>query len=947
VNDSSSDRHPLEALAEEFTERLRRGGKPSVEDYAREHGELGEMIREVFPAIVEMELLKRRKEQTGPPTGLPGASRPEKLGDFRILREIGRGGMGVVYEAEQESLERRVAVKVLPNRSFLDPKQHKRFEREARTAAKLHHTNIVPVFGVGNHGDCHYYVMQFIDGVGLDDVLGELRRIRETSSGAAGEDGTETCRRACAARSIARALWSGKATSEPGDSTPPAQMDPGYWKCVARIGLQAANALHYAHTQGILHRDIKPANLLIDSQGFVWITDFGLAKALDGDPVSQTGDLVGTLRYMAPEQLSGQPQARSDIYGLALTLYELITLEPAFDEPDSKKLIQAITQGEPARPRKLNPRIPLDLETIVLKAAAHEAGHRYASAEELSADLQRYLDDVPIRARRTSTLGRLWRWSRRNRAVASLAGTALTLLVLLAVVATAGYLETRKAMQGESRQRRNAEASSELALEALDKIFEQFAPSRSVPASSLTLAGNEPESEADGGAESEGDDGPEAIEVPVQPVLSKQAAALLEHLLEFYDRLAERGKNDAKLRRKVAEANRRVGDIRQQLGFFPEAKAAYERALEVYHVLQEGSPLDEELRIELARIHNELGTVSRALSEPGRVFYEKALAILTAEPPGGASSKPASPQLSYELARTHYLLGKGRSSSANPLGPASGFARMRDPRDQKTHLRKAIEILEGLLDADPRVPDYRQLLARAHREMPPAWVPGQMPRMEGLGKATAILQKLVDDFPDVPEYRHDLSETYAMAQGGGRPFRPDASQSRRDSLRKALEISEGLVADHPQVPNYAVSQVHIRLKLASALGQAEELDEAESSYRRALALQAVLCLRYPEAPSYKIWKSSAQESLARLLRKRGQLKEARSLLEESVAVLEAAGRTSRDARRTSQFLLSSSLRSLAKVLTDLGEVNRAAEVQKRAEELVPRPRGTKPSGESP
>ena len=215
---------------------------------------------------------------------------------------------------------------------------------------------------------------------------------------------------------------------------------------MARIGVQVADALEYAHRQGTLHRDIKPANLLLDNRGTVWIADFGLAKLADLDDLTHSGDMVGTLRYMAPEQFEGKADARSDVYSLGLTLYELLTLRPAFDEKDRRRLIRQVTQEEPPRPRKLNPAIPRDLETIVVKAMACHPEHRYQTAGRLAADLRCFLEDRPIRARRATPLGRLWRWCRRNRAVAALAGTALALLVAVAVVASVGYLLTHRAL---------------------------------------------------------------------------------------------------------------------------------------------------------------------------------------------------------------------------------------------------------------------------------------------------------------------------------------------------------------------------------------------------------------------------------------------------------------------------------------------------------------------
>ncbi len=375
--------------------------------------------------------------------GGTAAAPPERLGDYRILREIGRGGMAVVYEAEQVSLGRHVALKVLPQQLLPNPKQQQRFEREARAAARLHHTNIVPVFGVGEEDGLHYYVMQYIQGQGLDEVLSELRRLKHEKqpSGAGPLSGElKGSTSALSVETVARAMLTlgdgppscvpdpgldevggtgASLTSQRDDGGSPSAVGspsgsslvlPGptgegrkskaesYWHSVARIGAQVAGALHYAHQQGVLHRDIKPSNLLLDSQGSVWITDFGLAKAADEADLTATGDILGTLRYMAPERFRGTSDPRGDVYALGTTLYELLTLCPAFVGTDRESLIHRITQSEPTRPTRLDPEVPRDLETICLKAIDREPTHRYQTAGELAEDLRRFLEDRPIQA---------------------------------------------------------------------------------------------------------------------------------------------------------------------------------------------------------------------------------------------------------------------------------------------------------------------------------------------------------------------------------------------------------------------------------------------------------------------------------------------------------------------------------------------------------------------
>ena len=250
-----SERDPLEMLAAEFMERLRQGQRPSVEEYAEQHPELAEEIRELFPTIAMTERLKARQEQTSGGRATLGAAQLSRLGDFRIIREIGRGGMGVVFEAEQESLKRRVAVKVLPRQALLDEKHLKRFQREARIAANLHHTNIVEVFGVGEQDGFHYYVMQFIEGVGLDAVVPKLAKAIQLAGGNESAPASVSPEKNSLTAVVRQLLGAEGFENRRLLST--------YWQNVARIGLQAADALSYAHSQGVLHRDIKPANLLL------------------------------------------------------------------------------------------------------------------------------------------------------------------------------------------------------------------------------------------------------------------------------------------------------------------------------------------------------------------------------------------------------------------------------------------------------------------------------------------------------------------------------------------------------------------------------------------------------------------------------------------------------------------------------------------------------------
>ena len=862
---SEPDAELIEKLLEEFAERLRGGQSPLIAEYEAAYPQCAAEIRELFPAVQAMEHIALHRHQNSN-SGVTAAEVPDRLGDFRIVREIGRGGMGIVYEAQQESLSRRVAVKVLPRSALLNPTTLQRFEREAHTAAHLHHTNIVPVFGVGEHEGFHYIVMQLIQGVGLDRILGQSLPSTEPPAQPAAAEQAEPSR--------LRGAGFGQALPMRELLSPGSQR----WQIVARIGIQAAMGLDYAHRRGTLHRDIKPANLLIDDQGTVWISDFGLAKAMDHDDVSQTGDVVGTLRYMAPERFRGQVDARSDIYSLGLTLYELLTLRPAFERSSPSVLMKRIVEEQPVRPRLVNKAIPSDLEIIVLKAMAPDPTHRYATAGELADDLGRFLDDRPICARRVGPAERLWRWARRNRVVAGLIGLAVALLVLVAVVASAGYVrvsranaQVNEALAGESQQREKAEAVSSLTLEALDGIFEQYVPNR-VSADAEPAIGD-----------SEGS----SVRLSAQPVLSKGAAILLERMLVFYERLSQENAGDAGLRRRIADANRRVGDIHRRLGHFEQAKATYLKAIDGYELLQQQAGDEAVPACEIARIHNELGDLHWAARRQGdgRSFPAKALEILAAAP----ARQAARPQHQYELARTHYFLGRGHPPEVAPgRGSQDNEPKRRDgkpvisdqaPAEEEAHLRQAIRILESLVGSHPTTAAYRHLLACCYREWPiPSSSSSPSPGSASVEKAIEILKRLAADFPDVSEFRFDLAKTYA------RPGTVNQSSdvAAEEGLRKSLSLLETLVAENPNVPEYIASQVQSLYVLAELLRHSRRPDEAESVLRKALALQSALVRQYPATNAYVAWKAILQESLAKFLFDRDQSKEARNLLESAV-----------------------------------------------------------------
>ena len=375
-------------LIDDLADRRLRGETPNLDDYAVLHPELVPRLKQVAAIL---DLLPQKNE------GVP------ELTGFRIVKELGRGGMGVVYEAVEDALGRRVALKALPLQAAARPQWLDRFRREAKAAARLHHTNIVPVFGIGEQNGVHYYVMQAIDGVSLEKrPVADMRQM---------------------------ATW----------------------------GLKIAEALAHAHALGVLHRDIKPSNILIDEAGEPYLTDFGLAKLTDDVDLTESGDFIGTLRYASPEQLQGRCDERSDVYSLGATLYELLSGQPPFAAEDRGSLVRQIVEEEPRALRSVRPAAPRDLATIIHKAMAKEPARRYPTAAALADDLRRYLADQPVLARPVSSFERTSRWARRHPAIAGLSAAVAVLLLAVTGTALVGYVRTSDALEQSELHRIAAE----------------------------------------------------------------------------------------------------------------------------------------------------------------------------------------------------------------------------------------------------------------------------------------------------------------------------------------------------------------------------------------------------------------------------------------------------------------------------------------------------------
>ncbi|HZU35735.1 MAG TPA: protein kinase [Gemmataceae bacterium] len=465
-NGPLSDSEPslLTRALEAYRELLEAGQRPDRAAFVARYPEVADALTDCLAGL-EMVYAAAAAGETDQARELPGEvviAPGSPLADFRIVREVGRGGMGIVYEAEQISLGRRVALKVLPLAAALDPRRLQRFRNEAHAAAQLQHPHIVPVYAIGQEHGVHYYAMQFIDGVTLAEVI---RRFQHDTRVPA-RDRTQTAEPGSAASTIVPFV--------PG----PAMLlnstvgSREFFRSAAVLGLQAAEALEQAHQLGIVHRDIKPANLMLDDRGHLWVADFGLARQVgEADNLTHTGDLLGTIRYMSPEQAEarhGLVDQRTDVYALGITLYELVTRRPAFLATEREELLRQVCRDDPRQPRRVDPRVPVDLETIILKAASKEPESRYATARELADDLGRFLRNEPIRARPTGTSERIVKWCRRRPAVVR---TAVLLAMALALVLVGATILIWRAKRQADQAARELKAQAEFAQQVFDGIY--------------------------------------------------------------------------------------------------------------------------------------------------------------------------------------------------------------------------------------------------------------------------------------------------------------------------------------------------------------------------------------------------------------------------------------------------------------------------------------------
>ncbi len=639
--DTEGSRDLIDLLAEDFVSRLQLGESPTVAEYIEKHPELESEIRDVFPALQMM-------EQARPNDDTMAATRPrnlkskERIGDYEIIRKIGQGGMGVVYQARQQSLNRRVALKILPPNVSSDEVFIERFRREAQAAAKLHHTNIVPVFEVGQDGDTIYYAMQFIDGRPLDQIQKEVIKLNEQEPSEAG-------------KSSISELIAGSASTSTGSQT---QLH--YFKAIAGLGACVADALGFAHERSIIHRDVKPSNLLLDNQGVIWLADFGLAKTGDSD-LTETGDFLGTARYMSPERFKGQGDHRGDIYGLGVTLYELVALRRAFTADDRFNLIEQIANQEPTRPSEINRKIPLDLETIILKSMDKDPRRRYQNALEMADDLRRFVDDQPIRARRATFVERALRWTRKHKAQTA-AMLSMVVAIAALVIGTISTLQQRNiAIENESLAKRNEKlARKNEGLAKKEAIRADKAAGKARDSLKVTVAAL---TDLVDSVVKEMRNRPDLISLKMK-ILANAKAKLIQ-----VTELADDSPEVISLKIRAFNA---VGQLSYEIGEYKECKSNYENALQLASGLDSAADYQDDLFQARSDIFSGLAAMAfeKHDQENARALYQKAFdnnRDWVAASPDNLKAQMDYAQSADDLADTYVLLNERNWGRAGEL----------------------------------------------------------------------------------------------------------------------------------------------------------------------------------------------------------------------------------------------------------------------------------------
>lgn len=831
----------LLAILDDFVDRLQRGEAVAAEEILRAHPESADQLRGYLDSL---QFLQRAVPQLGIlNSDRLSAGREEdcRLGEFKIVRELGRGGMGVVYEAMQVTLGRRVALKVLPFAAVLNQDQLARFTLEAQAAARLHHPHIVPVYSVGCDRGVHYYSMQFVDGQSLDAMIEELRR---------------SARGDCIAKAPATASDTAKCFP-----TAHSTRDREFFLSVAKLGAQVADALQHAHDGGIVHRDIKPSNILIDRAGEPWVTDFGLARCRGDASLTSTGTVIGSVRYMSPEQALGRTRRvdqRTDVYSLGITLYELLTLRKAFDAGDQQQFLRQIEQEEPPPPRRINPAVPTDLETIVLKAISKQRSDRYRTARELADDLRRFAAGQPIRARRPSWSDRISKWAGRHRSLVAL--SFVFLIAALAGTATAALLivrqqaQTRRALQLAEQNLKQAEENLRQAGSVVDH-FGLFAAQR-------------------------------LGDIPGTEPLRRE---LLGDTWRYYRQFIQRAAQDPSLQTGLAVAHFKSAEILERLGEPSEALQSYEQAATVLHELSRDPAATNDTRTKLAMCYNNIGLLRASCGETQAALeaYQKAISLQEEL----AAGRPAGLAHERDLALTLGNIGLLHGQTG-------------EIQDAWTYYERAIQIQERLLERQPDDATLRRRLAGTYNNVSFLYQTADPAKaLEFSSRSLAILRPLATAGTTDGTAESDLG--LALNNHGSLLARSRQLDAARKCYTEAVEVYERLATGSPAVTRHRLDLAVATNNLGRTLNLVGQHEAAEAALVKACGILQRLVEASPRDVNYRSTLGGALNNLGLAHERAGRLDDALSAYQDAVEHQQAAREAAPDVQQIGEFLSKS------------------------------------------
>ncbi|QDV45091.1 Serine/threonine-protein kinase PrkC [Stieleria neptunia] len=803
---NAAQKERLTLLLDSYLQSLEGGVPPSLDELACEDPDLIEPLRSYIVGLEDLHQIAVGfvPQHDGDVETQFGDDSDRVLGDFRLMDEIGRGGMGVVYRARQISLDRMVAIKLLPFASVLDAQQIARFKNEAHAAAGLHHPNIVPIHTVGSTRGVHYYAMQFIDGQSMDAVIADHREHR---------------------------------------------IKPDVHE-VVRLGIAVADALHAAHQTGVIHRDVKPSNLMLDHEGKVWVTDFGLALCQTDASLTKTGDVVGTMKYMSPEQARGESaivDGRTDVFSLGVTMYEMLCLQPAFGGDNAPAVLRQIDGHEAPLLRTIRRDIPPDLETVISKSMSKTRDGRYDTAADFAEDLRRVLCGEPTVARPPTLLDRVSWWANKHRS-AVVASVLIGLLALLGLVASNAMIAAAKRESDASTiMWKESEAESRA---AVDRLGAQTAE---------LLA-----------------DIPSASEVRRQ---------LLQETLAYYQSFVQRATDDPELVEDIAVTYGKIGSLQSEIGLSREAAQSLRQSKDLFERLSIADPTNETLSSALATCQNNLALVQEKAGDyaTAKQLYEQAIAIGERL----VSAEPNDPDRQSDLSLSLNNLGLLLHSIGQSERSEAAF-------------RRSIEIIETI-DESQWSSELDQQLASTYHNL--SGLLSKSEPFQAIEFARAALKKqMVELTKDKsnPKVASAVAQTLsslgtAQSDAGDLP-------AAIDSYSQAVDINRQLADRWPHHRLYQRDLAVSINNLGLAFAKTQRFEQAQSAFEEALAFQMTLTEAFEQDADQHSTLGGVFNNVAFVHEELGNLEQAIDAYQSAVKHQEIAYNVSAQTPRYREFL---------------------------------------------